>query len=97
MPHVCNAWVWLANHNDQYLQSKYASVNEQQELILTANWNALQHIKQSAKKIAFNVGGSTLDIPNGSLLLLWDHTKGSYKLKIKKTKKHIIKNNYKSE
>ena len=33
-PTICNARLWLANYNDSILQSKYAWVNQQHELIL---------------------------------------------------------------
>ena len=36
-PTICDAWLRLAQYNDQYLQSKSAWVNEQHELILATN------------------------------------------------------------
>ena len=42
VPTVSDAWLGLAKYNDQYLQSKSAWVNEQHELILAANRQALK-------------------------------------------------------
>ena len=75
-PTVCNAWCGLAQYNDQYLQSKSAWVNEQHELILAANRQALKKIKQTANKTAFHAGGSPLEIPKDNLVLLRDHPEG---------------------
>ena len=41
-PTVCDAWLGLAKYNDQYLQSKSTWVNEQHELILAVNRQALK-------------------------------------------------------
>ena len=79
---VCDAWLGLAKYNDQYLQSKSAWVNEQQELILAANRWALKNIKQTAKKTALCVGGSPLNIPKDNLVLLRDHPEGSTRFRI---------------
>ena len=68
-PTVCNAWLSLAQYNDQYSQSKSAWVNEQHELIPAANRQALQNIKQTANKTVLHVGGSPLDIPKDNLVL----------------------------
>ena len=40
-PTVCDAWLGLTQSNDQYSQSKSAWVNEQHELILAVNRQAL--------------------------------------------------------
>ena len=86
-PTVCNAWLGLAQYNDQYLQSKNAWVNEQYELILAANRWSKKNIKQTANKTVLHVGGSPLDIPKDDLVLVRDHPKGRCK----------IQDNYKSE
>ena len=62
-PTVCDAWLGLAQYNDQYSQSKSTWVNEQHELILAANRWALKKIKQTTNKTALHVGGCPLDIP----------------------------------
>ena len=49
-PTVCDAWLGLAQYNDQNSQSKSAWVNELHELILAANRWALKKIKQTANK-----------------------------------------------
>ena len=51
-PTICDAWLRLAQYNDQYLQSKSTWVNKQYELILAVNWQALKNIKQTASKRA---------------------------------------------
>ena len=48
-PTICVTWLRLAQYNDQYLQSKSEWVNEQHELILAANWQALKNIMQTAQ------------------------------------------------
>ena len=86
-PTVCDAWLRLAQYNDQYSQSKSAWVNEQHELILAANRRALKNMKQTANKTVLHAGGSPLDIPKDDLVLLRDHPEG----------RHKIQDNYKSE
>ena len=86
-PTVSNAWLGLAQYNDQYSQSKSAWVNEQHKLILAVNRQALWNIKQTANKIALHAGGSPLDIPKDNLVLLRDHPEG----------RHKIQDNYKPE
>ena len=46
-PTICDAWLRLADYGDNYLQSKCEWVNQQHELILAANRQALKRIKQS--------------------------------------------------
>ena len=75
-PTVCDAWLRLAQYNDQYLQSKSTWVNEQHELILVVDRWALKNIKQTANKTVFHVGGSPLYIPKDNLVLLRDHPEG---------------------
>ena len=54
---------------------------------MSANRQALKHIKQSAKKNQFRIGGKTLHIQVGNLVLLRDHPEGCNK----------TQDNYKSE
>ena len=54
---------------------------------MSANRQALKHIRQSAKKSQTRTGGKTLHIPVGSLVLLRDHPEGCNK----------IQDNYKPE
>ena len=86
-PTVCNAWLGLAQYNDQYSQHKSTWVNEQHELILAANRWALQNIKQTANKTVLCAEGSPRGIPKDNLVLLRDHPEGQHK----------IQDNYKSE
>ena len=48
-PTVCHAWLELAHYNDHASTNKCAWMNEQHELLMTANRQALKHIRQSAK------------------------------------------------
>ena len=75
-PTVCDAWLRLAQYHDQYLQSKSAWVNEQHELILPVNRQALKNIKQTANKTVLCAGGSPIIIPKDNLVLLRDHPEG---------------------
>ena len=49
-PTICNVWLRLADYNDNYSQSKCEWVNQQHELIFTANRHVLQRIRQSAER-----------------------------------------------
>ena len=42
---------------------------------MSVNRQALKHIKQSAKKSQIRIGGKSLQIPIGNLVLLRDHNK----------------------
>ena len=86
-PTVCDAWLGLAQYNDQASANKCAWLNEQHELLMSANRQALKHIKQSAKKSQTRTGGKSLQIPIGNLVLLRYHPEGHNK----------IQDNYKSE
>ena len=86
-PAICDAWLGLAQYNDQASANKCAWLNEQHELLMSANRQALKHIKQSAKKSQIRTGGKSLQIPIGNLVLLRDHPEGCNK----------IQDNYKSE
>ena len=86
-PAICDAWLGLAQYNDQASSNKCAWLNEQHELLMCVNRQALKHIKQSAKKSQIRTGGKSLQIPIGNLVLLRDHPEGHNK----------IQDNYKSE
>ena len=86
-PTICDSWLGLAQYNDQASTNKCTWLNEQHELLMSANGQALKHIKQSAKKSQIRTGGKTLQIPVRSLVLLRDHPEGHNK----------IQDNYKSE
>ena len=43
-PAVCDAWLGLAQYNDQALTNKCAWLNEQHELLMSMNRQALKHI-----------------------------------------------------
>ena len=86
-PTVCDASLGLAQYNDQDSTNKCAWLNKQHELLMSANRQALKHIKQSVKKSQTRTGGKTLHIPVGNLVLLRDHPEGHNK----------IQDNYKSE
>ena len=79
-PAVCNAWLGLAQYNDQASANKCAWLNERHELLMSVNRQALKHIKQSAKKSQIRTGGKSLQIPIGNLVLLKDHPKGCNKI-----------------
>ena len=86
-PTICDAWLRLGNYNDNFSQSKFSWVNQQHELILAVNRQALKRIKISAEKSVSWAGGKALYIPIGNLVLLHDHPKGHNK----------IQDNYKNE
>ena len=86
-PAICEAWLGLAQYNDQASANKCAWLDEQHELLMSANRQALKHIKQSAKKSQIRTGGKSLQIPIKNLVLLRDHLEGCNK----------IQDNYKSE
>ena len=79
-PAVCDAWLGLAQYNDQASSNKCAWLNEQHELLMSANSRALKHIKQSVKKSQIRTGGKSLQIPIGNLVLLRDHPEGRNKI-----------------
>ena len=86
-PTIYDAWLGLAQYNDQYSQSKSTWMNEQHELILAVNRQALKNIKETANKTALCAGGSPLKILKDNLVLLRDHPEGRCK----------IQDNYKSK
>ena len=75
-PTICDAWVGLANYDDGHLRSKSSYINKQCELIMSANWHALKHIKQMSKQSVARAGGKPLQIQVGNLVLLRDHLEG---------------------
>ena len=79
-PNICDAWLRLADYDDNYLQSKCEWVNQQHELILAANRHALKRVKQSAEKSVSQAGGKDLKIPISNLVLLHDHLEGQNKI-----------------
>ena len=66
VPTVCDAWLGLAQYNDQASVNKCAWLYEQHELLMSVNRQALKHIKQSAKKSQIRTGGKSLQIPVGT-------------------------------
>ena len=79
-PTICNAWLRLADYDDNYSQSKCKWVNQQHELILAANRHALKRIKQSAEKSVAQAGGKDFKIPIGNLVLLHEYPEGQNKI-----------------
>ena len=59
-PIVCDAWLGLASYNDKASNNKCPLINEQHELLMSANKWALKHIKQSAKKSQARTSGKPL-------------------------------------
>ena len=85
-PTICDAWLRLANYNENFLQSKCAWDNQQHELILAVIRQALKSIKASAEKTDSQAGGKALDIWIGNLVLLHDHPEGHNKIQDNKQK-----------
>ena len=79
-PTICDAWLRLADYNDNYLQSKCEWVNQQHELILAGNRHVLKRSKQSVEKSVTHAGGKDLEIPIGNLVFLHDHPEGQNKI-----------------
>ena len=48
-PTMCNSWLGLGNYNDNFSQSKCTWVNQQHELILAVNRQALKRMKKVQK------------------------------------------------
>ena len=59
-PAVCDAWLGLAQYNDQASANKFTWLKEQHELLTSANRQAFKHIKQSAKKSQIRTGAKSL-------------------------------------
>ena len=79
-PTICDAWLGLANYNDNSLQNKCAWVNQQHELVLAANRRELKRMKVSAEKSVSWAGRKVLEIPVDNLVLLCDHQEGCDKI-----------------
>ena len=60
--------------------SKSSWLQEHHKLMQVANRHALKSIYKSAEKSAIRTGGNELSIPEGNLVLLWDHPKGCNKI-----------------
>ena len=86
-PAICDAWLGLYHYNDQASANRCAWLNEQHELLMCVNRQALKHIRQIAKKSQVRTGGKTLHIPIGNLVLLRDYPEGC----------NNIEDNYKSK
>ena len=96
VPAIFYAWLGLAQYNDQASVNKCAWLNEQHELLMSANRWALKHIKPSAKKSQIRTGGKSLQIPIGNLVLLRDHPEGCNKIQDNyKSKLFVIVNHHK--
>ena len=55
-------------------------MNKQHELIFAAKRQALENIKQTAKKTVLCMGGNTLDIHEDNLILSKDHPEDKHKI-----------------
>ena len=64
-PTLWDAWLGLAHYNGTVSTNKHALLNEQHELLMSANRQALKHIRQSAKRLE---------------LVARDHSEGQNKL-----------------
>ena len=49
-PAVCDAWLGLASYDDNASTSQCAWLNEQKELLMSADRKVLKYNRQSAKK-----------------------------------------------
>ena len=86
----------MAQYNDQASANKCAWLNEQHELLMSVNRQALKHIKQSAKESQIRTGGKSLQIPIGNLVLLRDHPDGCNKIQgIYKSEPFVIIDHHK--
>ena len=79
-PTICDAWLGLAHDIDKASTNKCAWLNDQHELLMSVNGQALKHIRQSAKKSQTRAGDKTLHIPIGNVVLLRDHPEGQNKI-----------------
>ena len=76
----CHNWLSLNNYDTNESVPKSYWVQEHHTLAQTANQHALKNIQKSAEKSALRTGGKELSIPEGNLVLLWDHPKGCNKI-----------------
>ena len=77
----------ITGYNAKASTSNCTWLNEQNELMMSVNRQALKHIRQSAKNSQTRAGGKALHIQIGNLVLLRDHPEGWNK----------IQDNYKSQ
>ena len=76
----CDNWLGLINYDSDESVSKSSWLQEHQKLMKAANQHALKSIKKSAEQNALRTGGKELSIPEGNLVLLWDHPEGCNKI-----------------
>ena len=76
----CHNYLHLNNSDSNELVSKSSWNHEHNKLMLAVNQHALKSIRKSAKQIALRTGAKELSIPDGNLVLLWDHPKGHNKI-----------------
>ena len=82
-PTICDAWLRLADYDENYLQSKCEWVDQQHELILAVNRCALKRIKQSVEKSVSQAGGKDLRNTNRQLgIIVWSIQKVEIRFKI---------------
>ena len=94
-PTICDAWLRLADYDDKFLQSKCEWVNQQHELILAANRQALKRIRQSVEKSVSWAEGKDFEISIGNLVLLCDHPEGRNKIQDHyKSELYVIESKY---
>ena len=79
-PTICEAWLCVAQYNDQYLQSKSAWVNEEHELILAANRQALKTSSKLPIKWCSMQEEALSKSQKDNLVLLRDHPEGRHKI-----------------
>ena len=76
----CGNWQGLNNYDSDESVSKGSWLQEHHKLMQATNQHALKSIKKSAEQSALRTGGKELSIPEGNLVLLWDHPKGHNKV-----------------
>ena len=77
---ICDVCLKLAHYNDQASTNRCAWLNEQHELLMSVNRQALKHIRQSTTKSKARASDKTLYIPIGNLVLIQDHPEGWNKI-----------------
>ena len=78
-PTPCHNWLGLNNYDSDESVSKSSWLQEHQKLMQATNQHAFKSIKKSAYQTALRTGGKELSIPEGNLVLLWDHPEGHNK------------------
>ena len=76
----CDNWLGLNSYDSDESVSKSSWLLEHQKLMQAANQHTLKGIKMSAEQSALKTGGKELSIPEGNLVLLWDHPEGHNKI-----------------